>query len=192
MKHVIPLASFSCEEEAQAALSAISESGLDLCEIAFRTPYAEEAFSFAARRFPDILLGAGTVLDGKTAKRAIELGAKFIVSPGLSEEVLGVCREAGVFYLPGAVTPTELMRALSLGVSAVKFFPAEVYGGLKAISALSAPFPQVKFVVTGGVNLENLKDYLLHPAVCAVGGSFMLKGDALSRCKQTAEIQKTV
>lgn len=184
MKYVVPLAAFSDEAETLGCAAALVRGGIGTLEIAFRTPFAAEAIALCAERFPTLAVGAGTVTDGATATRAIACGAKFIVSPGLSEEVLGVCLAHGVPYVPGAVTPTEIMRALSLGIQTVKFFPAEMYGGLGGIRALSAPFPQVKFFVTGGVDFENLETYLACDAVCAVGGSFVLKGDVGENCRR--------
>lgn len=184
MKYVIPVVALRGESEALSALSALSEGGLSTAEITFRTPYAAEAISLCAKKFPEITVGAGSVVTPDQARTAIDRGAKFIVSPGLSEEVLSVCRAANIPYLGGAVTPTEIMRALSLGLSAVKFFPAGVFGGLAAIKALAAPFPQMKFVPTGGADLTNLPEYLAADAVAAVGGSFMMKGDVAENCRR--------
>ena len=125
-------------------------------------------------------IGAGTVINGQQCVEALNAGAKFIVSPGLSEEVAGICAANGVDYFPGCVTPTEIMQALELGITTVKFFPANVYGGLKALKALSAPFPQVKFIPTGGVNRENLDEFLAFDKVAAVGGSFFVE-EALNK-----------
>ena len=136
----------------------------------------EEAIRLGCKLFPDMDIGAGTVINGGQCERALAAGAKFIVSPGLSEEVAAVCKRADVPYYPGCVTPTEIVRALELGISTVKFFPASVYGGAKALKALAGPFPQVKFIPTGGVNYENLEDYLSLGNVAAVGGSFLAEG----------------
>ena len=133
-------------------------------------------------------IGAGTVINEEQAKSAVEAGAKFIVSPGFSDEVARYCIANGVPYYPGCVTPTEIMRALSYGLNIVKFFPAGVYGGLKAMKALAAPFPQIKFIPTGGVDLANLKEYLDFDKVYAVGGSFMMKGDIVNNCKEIVKI----
>lgn len=176
MKYVIPVAVFHDEGEAQRQLSVLMEE-FPIAEITFRTPYAAEAISLCRKRFPTITAGAGSIVNAEQARLAICSGAQFIVSPGLSEDILSVCAKENIPYLPGAVTPTELMRALSMGLSAVKFFPARVFGGIAAISALSAPFPQMKFVPTGGVGEGNLKEYLSHPNVAAVGGSFMFGED---------------
>ena len=125
-------------------------------------------------------VGAGTVINGRQCVEALNAGAKFIVSPGLSVEVAEICKANDVPYYPGCVTPTEIMQALDLGITTVKFFPANVYGGLKALKALSAPFPQVKFIPTGGVNKENLDEFLAFDKVAAVGGSFFVE-EALNK-----------
>ena len=135
-----------------------------------------------------MMIGAGTVINAEQAKTAIGAGARFIVSPGLSADVAAVCREADVPYLPGCVTPTEIMAALEMGLTTLKFFPANVYGGLTALKALSAPFPQVRFLPTGGVDLKNIKEYLSFDKIAAVGGSFMMKGDIRANCKQLMEV----
>ena len=181
---VIPVVVLHDREEAERQLSALCEGGLRIAEITFRTDYAEEGIAYAARHFPALCVGAGTVIDIKQCRRAIDAGAKFIVSPGIGEEMAAECRERGVPYLPGCVTPAEIMRALSLDITTAKFFPANIYGGLAAIKALSAPFPQVKFVPTGGVNSNNLSEYLACEKVAAVGGSFMMQGDIVSNCKK--------
>ena len=132
------------------------------------------------QKFPDMHIGAGTVINAEQCKRALAAGAKFIVSPGLSEEAAKVCEKADVPYYPGCVTPTEIMKAISLGITVVKFFPANVYGGLKAMKALAAPFPQIRFIPTGGVNKENLDEFLAWDKIYAVGGSFMVE-EALNK-----------
>lgn len=188
MYRVIPVVVLHDEEEALRSLSALCEGGLPLAEITFRTPYAAQAIALARARFPQMAIGAGSVATVGQAQLAVKSGAQFLVSPGLSAEILALCRTAGLPYLPGAVTPTELMSALSMGVTTVKFFPAGVFGGLKAIKSLSAPFPQLKFVPTGGVNLQNLGEYLACPQVAAVGGSFMMQGDIAENCRAIAKI----
>lgn len=180
---ILPVAVFHNREEALAQLSALSFGNIPVAEITFRTPYAPEAISLCRERFPDLCVGAGSVATVEQAQLALGRGAQFLVSPGISEEISYLCRTHGVLYLPGAVTPTELMRARALGFSTVKFFPADVFGGTKALKALSAPFPGLGFVPTGGVNEENLVEYLALPCVEAVGGSWMLKGDIPAHCK---------
>ena len=133
-------------------------------------------------------IGAGTIINGAQARAAIESGAQFIVSPGLSSEVAEVCKNANIPYLPGCATPTEIMQAIAMNIEIVKFFPANVYGGLNAIKSLSAPFPQIKFLPTGGVDLSNIKEFLSFDKIVAVGGSFMMKGDIEANCKQLMEV----
>ena len=167
----IPVVTLSSVEETAPVLKALKAYGINCAEITFRTACAEEAIKAAVREFPDMNVGAGTVINGGQCRRALAAGAKFIVSPGLSEEVASICGEAGVPYYPGCVTPTEIMKAISLGLTVLKFFPANVYGGLKALKALSAPFPQVKFIPTGGINKDNIDEYLAWDKIYAVGGS---------------------
>ena len=125
-------------------------------------------------------IGAGTVINAEQCNAALSVGAQFIVSPGLSVDVAKICKEKNIPYYPGCVTPTEIMQALELGITTVKFFPANVYGGLKALKALSAPFPQVKFIPTGGVDRSNIDEFLAFDKIAAIGGSFFVK-EALER-----------
>lgn len=175
---IIPVAVFTSAEEAKIKLGALEKGGLPVAEICFRTECAEECIRLARKNFPAMCVGAGTVINGEQCGRAIAAGAQFIVSPGLSEEVAEACRAAGVPYYAGVVTPTEIMKALSLGLTTLKFFPASDFGGLKTIKALCAAFPQVKFMPTGGVNEGNLAEYLAFPKIVACGGSWMMKGTA--------------
>lgn len=169
-------------------LEALCDGEIPVAEITFRTACAAEAIRIGCEKFPEMMIGAGTVINAEQAKTAIKAGARFIVSPGLSADVAAVCREADVPYLPGCVTPTEIMAALEMGLTTLKFFPANVYGGLTALKALSAPFPQVRFLPTGGVDLKNIKEYLSFDKIAAVGGSFMMKGDIRANCKQLMEV----
>lgn len=185
---VIPVVVISDPSKTHGIISALLEGGIPCAEITLRTPCALEAIKYAVQSFPDMFIGAGTVINADQASAAIDAGACFIVSPGLSQGVAKVCRERGVPYVPGCVTPTEIMQALELGITTVKFFPASVYGGLSAIKALSAPFPQVKFVPTGGVSYDNVNEYLSFDKIAAIGGSFMMKGDVAQNCKKLLEI----
>jgi 2-dehydro-3-deoxyphosphogluconate aldolase/(4S)-4-hydroxy-2-oxoglutarate aldolase len=169
-------------------LKALCEGGLPAAEITFRTACAADAIRMGVQEFPDMYIGAGTVINGEQAKASIDAGACFIVSPGLSAEVAEVCKAADIPYFPGCATPTEIMQAIALGITTVKFFPANVYGGLNAIKALSAPFPQVKFLPTGGVDLSNINEFLAFDKIVAVGGSFMMKGDIVANCKKLMEV----
>lgn len=173
---IVPVVTVQKIEDAEGMFSGLIAGGLPLAEVCFRTDCAEAAIRLAAEKYPQMLVGAGTVINGEQCRRALDAGAKFIVSPGLSEEVAKVCAEEGVLYLPGIVTPTEIMQALSLGLTHLKFFPAGSFGGLNAIRALSAAFPQVRFMPTGGVSLENMNEYLAFSKIFACGGSWMMKG----------------
>ena len=192
MDRIIPVVVIKDIADTEKTLSALRNGGINTAEITFRTACAAEAISLGVSLFPDMNIGAGTVINGQQCVEALNAGAKFIVSPGLSEEVAEICAANGVNYFPGCVTPTEIMKALDLGLTTLKFFPANVYGGLKALKALSGPFPQVKFIPTGGVDLTNLKDFLMFDKIYAVGGSFMMKGDIAENCRQINEILKEV
>ena len=187
---VVPVVVIKELEDTIPTLKALCEGGLPVAEITFRTPCAAEAIALGVKEFPEMHIGAGTVINAEQAQKAIEAGAQFIVSPGLSAEVAEVCKNAEIPYFPGCATPTEIMQAIALGITTVKFFPANVYGGLNAIKALSAPFPQVKFLPTGGVDMNNIKDFLAFDKIVAVGGSFMMKGDIVANCKKLMEVIK--
>lgn len=175
MEKLIPVVVIKELKELEVILSALQKENIHCAEITFRTACAEQAIALAVQEFPNMEIGAGTVVNGDQCERAIKAGAKFIVSPGLSEEVAIICKENGIPYYPGCVTPTEIMQAISLGITTVKFFPANVYGGLKAMKALAAPFPQITFIPTGGVNRENLDEFLSWDKIAAVGGSFFVE-----------------
>lgn len=180
MDRLIPVVVIKDLDDTEKILAALKKDGINCAEITFRTACAKEAIALAVEKFPDMNVGAGTVINGRQCVEALNAGAKFIVSPGLSVEVAEICKANDVPYYPGCVTPTEIMQALDLGITTVKFFPANVYGGLKALKALSAPFPQVKFIPTGGVNRENLDEFLAFDKVAAVGGSFFVE-EALNK-----------
>ena len=185
---VVPVVVIKELDDTVPTLSALCEGGLPVAEITFRTACAAEAIALGVKEFPEMHIGAGTVINAEQAQKAIDAGAQFIVSPGLSAEVAEVCKNAEIPYFPGCATPTEIMQAISLGITTVKFFPANVYGGLSAIKALSAPFPQVKFLPTGGVDMNNIKDFLAFDKIVAVGGSFMMKGDIKANCQKLMEV----
>lgn len=175
MEKLIPVVVIKELNDTEVILSALQKEGIHCAEITFRTACAEKAIALAVQEFPNMEIGAGTVINAEQCERALNAGARFIVSPGLSEEVAAVCKKRGIPYYPGCATPTEIMQAVSLGITTVKFFPANVYGGLKAMKALSAPFPQIRFIPTGGVNRENLNEFLSWDKVAAVGGSFFVE-----------------
>ncbi|MET8151096.1 bifunctional 4-hydroxy-2-oxoglutarate aldolase/2-dehydro-3-deoxy-phosphogluconate aldolase [Actinoplanes sp. NPDC049668] len=159
--------------------AALVAGGLPVAEVTFRTAKAAEVLSRLARR-GDLVVGAGTVLTTEQAGLAYESGARFVVSPGLSAEVVRRCQALGLPVIPGVSTASEIMAALDLGLDTVKFFPAEAGGGLPTVKALAAAFPQVRFVPTGGITAEKAPAYLAHPAVAAVGGSWMVAPDLLA------------
>ncbi len=175
---LVPVVVIEREEDAEAMLGALERGGLPVAEITFRTACAPQAIKLACDKFPGMLVGAGTVINAGQCEKAIDCGAKFIVSPGLAEDVAEVCGARGVPYYPGVVTPTEIMKAISLGLTDLKFFPATSYGGLKTIKALSAAFPQVRFMPTGGVSEDNVLEFLGFEKIFACGGSWMMKGSA--------------
>ncbi len=178
MEKKIPVVVIKELNDTDRILTALNDYGIHVAEITFRTACAKDAIKYASEKYPNMLIGAGTVINAKQCKDAIKCGAKFIVSPGLSASVAKVCKKNNVPYYPGCVTPTEIMAALELGITTVKFFPANVYGGLKAMKALAAPFPQIKFIPTGGVNNDNIEEFLAWDKIAAVGGSFFVE-DAL-------------
>ena len=173
---LVPVVVLNKVEETLPVIKALHDGDVPVAEICFRTDCAAECIKLAVKEFPDDLIGAGTVINAKQCQEAIDCGAKFIVSPGLSDEVARVCQENNIPYLPGVVTPTEVMRAIDLGLGVVKFFPAGVYGGLKAIKAIGAAFPAMKFMPTGGVDNKNLKEFIECNKIFAVGGSWLVKG----------------
>lgn len=186
MEKYIPVVVIKELSETDKILSALKADGINCAEITFRTACAKEAIEYAVKNYPEMSIGAGTVINAEQCRAALKAGARFIVSPGLSVSVAEVCRENGVPYYPGCVTPTEIMQALELGITTVKFFPANIYGGLKALKALSAPFPQVRFIPTGGVDRGNIDEFLSFDKVAAIGGSFFVK-EALE--KQERELK---
>lgn len=190
---LVPVVAINKIEDAIPTMEALVKGGLPVAEITYRTACAKDAIKLAVEKFPEALIGAGTVINAAQAEEAISLGVKFIVSPGLSKEVAKVCKDHNVPYLPGCVTPTEIMEALELGINVIKFFPASNYGGLKTIKALNGPFPQVTFMPTGGVNEENVLEYLAYPHIIACGGSFMMKGsfeEIEEKTKKAVELVK--
>lgn len=173
---IVPVVVLQKLEDAERVLGGLYRGGIRVAEICFRTDCAEAAIRYAVKKYPKMIVGAGTVIDGVQCSQAIHAGAKFVVSPGISEEAALVCMQNSVPYLPGVATATEIIKAIALGIETVKFFPAEENGGLKALKALSAAFPQMTFVPTGGINECNIKEYLGYDKVIACGGSWMTKG----------------
>ena len=173
---IVPVVVIKDLSDAEPTLQALCDGGLPVAEITFRTACAADAIRLGCEKFPDMLIGAGTVINAEQAERAIDCGAKFIVGPGFAAEVAEVCRARGILYLPGCVTPTEIITAISYGIEIVKFFPCSNFGGLGTIKALSAAFPSMRFLPTGGISEDNVLEYLAFDKIVACGGSWMMKG----------------
>lgn len=174
-KRVVPVVKLDRVEDAKPLAEALIRGGLPVAEVTFRTEAAEESIRTMKREFPEMLVGAGTVINTEQAKRALNAGASFIVSPGTSEKVLQFAIDNEIPVFPGTCTPTEIMTALEYGLEIVKFFPAKQYGGLDTMKALAGPFPSIRFMPTGGVSLGNMKEFLAFKKIIAVGGSWMVK-----------------
>ncbi len=175
---IVPVVAIHNADHAPALAEALTEGGLPCAEITFRTEAAEQAIKKTSRT-PDMLIGAGTVLSVEQARKAVNAGARFIVSPGFNPKVVDYCVQNDIAVTPGICTPTDIEQALQFGLKVVKFFPAEAYGGLKTLKAMSAPYTMMKFIPTGGINASNLADYLGFAKVLACGGSWMVKSDLI-------------
>ena len=176
---IIPVVVLNDTKDALPLGNALMKGGLPAAEVTFRTDAAEESIKIMSENFPDMLVGAGTVLTIDQVDRAVGAGAKFIVSPGLDKNIVNYCLEKDIPVCPGVQTPSEITKAVSLGLDHVKFFPAEPAGGLKMISAVGAAFPNVRFMPTGGINANNVKEYLRSSKIFCCGGSWMVKGDMI-------------
>lgn len=188
---LIPVIKISDVTKAVPLAKALRDGGLPLAEITFRTPCAAEAIAAITAEVPDMLIGAGTVLSIEQADRAIRAGAQFIVSPGINQKVVSYCCGRHVTMIPGTSSATDIELALELGIDTVKFFPAEAAGGLPMIKAMSAPYGNIRFIPTGGINADNLLDYLGCSKVLACGGSFMVKEDLVEAGDFDAIREKT-
>ncbi len=186
---IVPVVVLNKVSDAEPLAEALIKGGLPCAEVTFRTDAAEESIRAISKKFPDMFMGAGTVLTTEQVDRAIGAGAKFIVSPGLNPKVVEYCIKKGYPITPGIMTPTELEVALGFGLDVVKFFPAENAGGLKMIKAMSAPYTMMKFMPTGGINATNVRDYLACDKILACGGSWMVKGDLIN-AGNFAEIER--
>lgn len=171
---VVPVVLLDSANSADDLARALLAGGLGVAEVTLRTTAAVEAIARLSTH-PDLLVGAGTVLTSDQVDAVADAGARFIVSPGLSQTVITRARERGLTVMPGVATPSEIMTALDLGIDVVKFFPASVYGGISALEAFASPFRSMRFVPTGGITPENMTDYLRLPNVAAVGGTWMVK-----------------
>ena len=177
---IVPVIKIDDASKAIPLAKALMAGGIPCAEITFRTAQAEEAISLINREVPDILLGAGTVLSTGQADKAIAAGAKFIVSPGFNKLVVSHCAEKGLPIIPGCSSPTDIELALEMGLTAVKFFPAEQAGGLEYIKAVSAPYPSMHFIPTGGINAQNIAKYIAFEKILACGGSWMAGADLIN------------
>ena len=186
---IVPVVVLNKADHAQPLAQALVNGGLPCAEVTFRTDAAEESIRLISKNFPDMFVGAGTVLTVEQADRAFNAGAKFIVSPGFNPKVVEHCLKKGYPVCPGIMTPTELEMALGFGLDVVKFFPAENAGGLKMIKAMSAPYTMMKFMPTGGINATNVRDYLACNKILACGGSLMVKGELIN-AGDFAEIER--
>ena len=176
---IIPVVVLDDAKDAKPLGQALMEGGLPCAEVTFRTEAAEESIRIMTKEFPDMLVGAGTVLTTEQVDRAVAAGAKFIVSPGINPKIVDYCVKKNIPITPGTCNPSNVETALEFGLDVVKFFPAEPAGGLKYIKAIAAPYAGVCFMPTGGINAENVKEYLKYDRIIACGGSWMVKGDLI-------------
>ena len=186
---VVPVVVLEDAEDALPLAKALTEGGLPCAEVTFRTDAAEESIRRMSQEYPDMLIGAGTVLTAEQAGHAVAAGAEFIVSPGFDPEVVDYCLGQNIPIFPGCVTPSEVAQAVRRGMEVLKFFPAEQAGGVAMIKALAAPYRMVKFMPTGGISDKNLKDYLACDEVICCGGSWMVKSSLIQK-KEFGKIRK--
>lgn len=173
---VVPVVVLNDAKDAAPLAKALCEGGLACAEVTFRTEAAEQSIKIMTEQFPDMLVGAGTVLTVEQVDRAVKAGAKFIVSPGFDPEIVDYCLEKDIPVFPGCITPSEVAQAVKRGLNVIKFFPAEQAGGVAMIKAMAAPYTTVKFMPTGGINTSNLEQYLSCDKIVCCGGSWMVKG----------------
>ena len=180
---VVPVVVLEDAKDAEPLAKALCEGGLPCAEVTFRTAAAADCIRIMSEKYPEMLVGAGTVLTTEQVDRAVANGAKFIVSPGFDPEIVDYCLEKDIPVFPGVITPSEVAQAVKRGLKVVKFFPAEQFGGVATIKALAAPYVGLKFMPTGGVNAKNLESYLSFNKIIACGGSWMVKGDLVKAGK---------
>ncbi len=176
---LVPVVVLHDAKDAKPLAQALCQGGLPCAEVTFRTDAAEESIRQMSREFPDMLVGAGTVLTVEQVNRAVDAGAKFIVSPGFDPQIVDYCLNRQIPVFPGCVTPSEVAQAVKRGLRVVKFFPAKQNGGVSTIKALAAPYVGLRFMPTGGVSASNLREYLECSSIVACGGSWMVKGDLI-------------
>ena len=176
---LVPVVVLNDAKDAKPLAKALCQGALPCAEVTFRTDAAEESIRQMSREFPDMLVGAGTVLTVEQVNRAVDAGAKFIVSPGFDPQIVDYCLNRQIPVFPGCVTPSEVAQAVKRGLRVVKFFPAKQYGGVSTIKALAAPYVGLRFMPTGGVSASNLREYLECSSIVACGGSWMVKGDLI-------------
>lgn len=189
---ILPVVVIKNFDDTKCILESLKNGGINVAEITFRTDCAAKAIAYGVRNYPNMLIGAGTIISAEQCENAIEAGAKFIVSPGFSEAVCFVCKKYAIPYLPGVATPTDIIAAVSNGYNLLKFFPAKVGGGIEMLKALAAAFPNVKFVPTGGIDESNVLEYLSLPFVAAIGGSFMFNDGLENIAAKTKNAVKLV
>ena len=198
---VVPVVVLEDTKDAVPLAKALVEGGLPCAEVTFRTEAAEESIRLMTEQFPEMLVGAGTVLTREQVDAAVAAGAKFIVSPGFDPEIVDYCLKKEIPVLPGCISPSEVAQAVKRGLKTVKFFPAEQAGGVAMIKAMAAPYTGIKFMPTGGINAANVKEYLAYDKILACGGSWMVKGSLVeagefdkieAMTKEAVEIVKEV
>ena len=180
---VVPVVVLKDTKDAIPLADALIEGGLSCAEVTFRTDAAEDSIRLMSEKYPEMLVGAGTVLTIEQVDRAINAGAKFIVSPGFDAEIVDYCLDKNIPVFPGCITPSEVAQAVKRGLKVIKFFPAEQAGGVAMIKAMSAPYGMVKFMPTGGISAKNLAEYLSCGNIVCCGGSWMVKGDLITEGK---------
>lgn len=193
---VVPVVVLDDVKDALPLAKALTEGGLPCAEVTFRTEVAEESIKVMAEAYPDMVVGAGTVLTIEQVNAAVKAGAKFIVSPGFDPEIVDYCLKKDIPIFPGCISPSEVAQAVKRGLKVVKFFPAEPAGGVAMIKAMAAPYNQLRFMPTGGIGTQNLKDYLEFDKIICCGGSWMVKADLIKNgefekiCKLTKEAKE--
>lgn len=198
---IIPVVVLEDAADAEPLGRALVNGGLPAAEVTFRTAAAEESIRIMAEKFPDMVVGAGTVLTKENVDKAVNAGARFIVSPGLDPEIVEYCLEKDIPVCPGTQSPSEMIKCIDMGLDHVKFFPAEPSGGLKMIKSITAALTTLKVMPTGGINADNVREYLQDEKIFCAGGSWMVKGNLIKagefdvieqKCREAAEIVKSV